>query len=104
LVFVPEPEPAEGGWSDAVAGAWERSRDRQLERHRRTSDWLVDQIAPRPGQTILELAAGPGETGFLAAERVGPGGKLISTDITPATVDAARRGARPTAWTTSNAG
>lgn len=93
LSSVAERDRAEDGWSEAVAGAWERSRDRQLERHRRTSEWLVDQIAPRPGQTILELAAGPGETGFLAAERVGPGGQLISTDITPAMVEAARRGA-----------
>ncbi len=45
------------------------------------------------GQTILELAAGPGETGFLAAERVGPGGRLISTDLSPGMVEAARRGA-----------
>jgi SAM-dependent methyltransferase len=93
LLFVAERDQAGGGWSEAVASAWEHRRDRQLERHRRTSQWLVDQIAPRPGQTILELAAGPGETGFLAAERVGPGGKLISTDITPAMTEAARRGA-----------
>lgn len=88
-----ERDRADGAWPEAVAGAWERRRDQQLKRHRRTSEWLVDQIAPRPGQTILELAAGPGETGFLAAERVGPGGRLISTDITPAMVEAARRGA-----------
>ena len=93
LGSVAQRDQAEDGWSDAVAGAWERSRDWQLERHRRTSQWLVDQIAPLPGQTILELAAGPGETGFLAAERIGPGGKLISTDITPAMIEAARRGA-----------
>jgi ubiquinone/menaquinone biosynthesis C-methylase UbiE len=57
------------------------------------SDWLVDQIGPQPGQAILELAAGPGETGFLAAERVGPAGHLISTDLSPGMVAAARRGA-----------
>ena len=93
LAPVTERDRAEVSWSGTVAAAWEHRRDRQLERHRRTSEWLVDQVAPRPGQTILELAAGPGETGFLAAERVGPGGRLISTDITPAMVEAARRGA-----------
>jgi ubiquinone/menaquinone biosynthesis C-methylase UbiE len=42
---------------------------------------------------VLELAAGPGETGFMAAERIGPNGKLISTDAVAEMVDAARRGA-----------
>ena len=57
------------------------------------SEWLVDQIDPRPGQTILELAAGPGETGFLVAERIGADGRFISSDVSAGMVDAARRGA-----------
>lgn len=60
---------------------------------RAVSQWLVDQLDPGPGQTILELTAGPGDTGFLAAERVGPEGRLISSDLAPAMVDIARRGA-----------
>jgi ubiquinone/menaquinone biosynthesis C-methylase UbiE len=78
---------------DAVAAAWERHRTLLFESQRPVSEWLVDHVDPRPGQTILELAAGPGETGFLAAERVGPDGRLISTDVSPRMVDAARRGA-----------
>jgi SAM-dependent methyltransferase len=39
---------------------------------------------------VLEIAAGPGDTGFLAAERLGKG-RLVSTDISPAMLDAARR-------------
>ena len=38
------------------------------------STWMVDAIAPQPGQTILDLAAGIGDTGFLAAELIEPGG------------------------------
>jgi SAM-dependent methyltransferase len=52
---------------------------------------LVDLLDPQPGETILELAAGPGDTGFLAAERVGERGRLLSTDIAPEMLDAARR-------------
>jgi ubiquinone/menaquinone biosynthesis C-methylase UbiE len=58
------------------------------------SDWLVNHVETQPGQVILELAAGPGETGFLAAERVGPAGRVISTDLGPAMSEAARRGAK----------
>jgi ubiquinone/menaquinone biosynthesis C-methylase UbiE len=79
---------------DAVASAWEQHRERIFESFRPVSEWLVDEVRPEPGQTVLELAAGPGETGFLAAERVGPEGRLISTDLAPAMVEAARRGAQ----------
>jgi SAM-dependent methyltransferase len=40
---------------------------------------------------VLELAAGPGDTGFLALERLRPGGRLVSSDVAPEMVDAARR-------------
>ena len=40
---------------------------------------------------MLELAAGPGDTGFLVAERLGPKGLLLSTDFAPEMVAAGRR-------------
>ena len=43
------------------------------------------------GESILELAAGPGETGFLALERMQPGGRLVSTDVAPEMIEVARR-------------
>ena len=48
-------------------------------------------LEPLPGETVLELAAGPGDTGFMAAERLGPTGLLLSTDVAPEMVAAARR-------------
>jgi SAM-dependent methyltransferase len=50
---------------------------------------MVDQLALEPGQTVLELAAGPGDTGFAAARRIAPG-KLISSDATEAMLALAR--------------
>lgn len=79
-------------WS-AVAAAWDRYRDRFFENLRPVSEWLIEQVDPRPGRTLLELTAGPGETGFLAAARLGPTGRLISSDFVPAMVEAAQRGA-----------
>lgn len=55
------------------------------------SERLVDLLDPRPGQTILELAAGPGDTGFLALPRLLPGGRLLTTDVAPEMLDVARR-------------
>jgi SAM-dependent methyltransferase len=51
----------------------------------------VALLDPKPSDTVVELAAGPGDTGFLAAERVGPAGRLLSTDVAPEMVDVARR-------------
>ena len=48
-------------------------------------------LAPVPGETVLELAAGPGDTGFLAAAVLGSAGLLLSSDVAPEMVDAARR-------------
>jgi ubiquinone/menaquinone biosynthesis C-methylase UbiE len=79
-------------WS-AVASAWDTHRARLFENVRSVSESLIEEVDPQPGQTLLELTAGTGETGFLAAARLGPTGRLISSDFVPAMVDAARRGA-----------
>ena len=52
---------------------------------------MLDLLDAQPGDRILELAAGPGETGFKVIPRIQPGGKLLSTDGAPAMVEAARR-------------
>lgn len=90
---MPEVNTAEESlrqWS-AVASDWDRDSDRLFKDVRSVSEWLVDQVDPRPGQKVLELTAGPGETGFLAASRLGSTGRLISSDFVPAMVEAARR-------------
>ena len=75
----------------ALAPRWERGRDLLWRGTRPVSEWLVARLEPRPGQTILELAAGTGETGMLAAPLLGPGGRLITSDREPAMVEAAKR-------------
>jgi ubiquinone/menaquinone biosynthesis C-methylase UbiE len=78
---------------ESVAPAWETNRQRVFDSFRAASDWLVEAIDPQPGQVVLDVAAGPGETGFLVAEAVGPSGRVISSDLAPTMVAAARRGA-----------
>src|ERR687892_1684488 len=74
-----------------MAAPWERRRELSWRFTRPVSEWLVDRVDPRPGETILEVAAGTGETGFLAARRVGSKGRLISSDFAPEMVRAAER-------------
>ncbi len=80
------------GW-ESVAEAWEQNRQRVFDAFASSSTWLVDHVEVGTGAAVLELAAGPGETGFAVAERLGPTGTVISTDLSPSMVEAARRGA-----------
>jgi len=52
---------------------------------------MIELLEPAPGQRVLELAAGPGETGFRVLPRIQPGGELLSTDAAPEMVEVARR-------------
>jgi SAM-dependent methyltransferase len=52
---------------------------------------MVELLEPEPGHRVLEVAAGPGETGFLTLPLIQPGGELVSTDAAPEMVDVARR-------------
>ncbi|CAN5577820.1 class I SAM-dependent methyltransferase [soil metagenome] len=80
-------------WSRSAAG-WARRRETLQRAALPVSEWLVKAIAPAPGQTVVELAAGPGDTGLLAARLIEPGGTLICSDFAEEMVEAARDRAR----------
>lgn len=55
---------------------------------------MLDLARVRPGQRILDVAAGAGGPAVSAAERVGPGGHVLATDISEGIVELARQVAR----------
>ncbi len=76
-------------WSP-VAGAWDRHID-ALDRWRKpATDALIDYLAVRSGERVLELAAGPGTLGAQWSSLVGPAGTVVLSDLAPAMVDVAR--------------
>ncbi len=75
---------------DRGADGWRARADDIRDFGRPVSEWIIEQLDLRPGQRILELAAGPGDTGFLAAERIAPGGTLICSDGSEAMLNVAR--------------
>ena len=76
---------------DAMASGWEDRREWILGITGAINEWLFDRVDPQPGQTILDVAAGTGDLGFIAAERVGESGKVLCTDFATQMVEAARR-------------
>ena len=77
-------------WQHAAAG-WEREREALQAAMGPLTDWMIERLAPEPGQTILELGAGTAETGLLAAGRVSPGGRVIVSDRSTEMLSAAER-------------
>lgn len=75
---------------ELVSSGWARQADSLRQAAMPVSAWMVEHANLQPGQRVLELAAGPGDTGFLAAEMISPGGLLISSDGAEAMVEVAR--------------
>ena len=77
-------------WQTVAAG-WEKHADDIRRDTMPVTSWMLDAIEPQPGHQLLELAAGIGDTGFLAAELIEPGGTLITSDLVPEMLSAAQR-------------
>ena len=94
---TPDPEQTRAQmrerWQSGAAG-WGRRADEIQEFGLPVSVWMIEQLRLQPGQTVLELAGGPGDTGFLAAEQVRPGGTVIETDASEAMLGVAKGRAR----------
>jgi ubiquinone/menaquinone biosynthesis C-methylase UbiE len=76
-------------WERSASG-WATRRERVRAFGMPVSEWLITSVSPGPGERLLELAAGVGDTGLLAAPHLLPGGTLISSDGTEAMLEAAR--------------
>src|SRR5215213_8657390 len=72
-------------------GEMPTQREELWKSSRPVSEWMVRKLDPQPGDTVLELAAGLGDTGLMAARLVGESGRVIITDFAPEMVAAARR-------------
>jgi ubiquinone/menaquinone biosynthesis C-methylase UbiE len=82
-------ETSLAGW-EAAAPGWTRRQEAIRRLGAPVSAWMLDAISPQPGERVLELAAGLGETGMLAAELVAPMGGVIVSDQAEAMLDGAR--------------
>ena len=80
-------------WGASAAG-WRRRADQLRAATMPVSERMVELVAPRAGYTLLELAAGVGDVGFLAAQRLGPEGMLICSDFAPEMLTVAQQRAK----------
>ena len=76
---------------DRMASGWEDRRAWVLRMTRVVNDWIHAHVDPQPGQTFLDIAAGPGDLGLEIAERLGDEGRVISSDFSSEMLEVARR-------------
>ena len=58
---------------------------------------LLDEADLRPGESVLDVATGPGTVARLAAVRVGAKGRVVATDIAQPMLDIAKAKGQPSA-------
>src|SRR3954447_24432806 len=78
------------GWSSVAAG-WGKHAPQQMKAAMPVVLWMLDAARLQPGHEVLELAAGPGDVGFMALEVIQPGGKLITSDFSPEMLNQAQQ-------------
>jgi SAM-dependent methyltransferase len=67
-------------WDDAAAG-WDRHGPEIRNWLRVPTDAMLEMAGLRPGQSVLDVAAGAGDQTLDIAERVGATGAVVATDI-----------------------
>jgi SAM-dependent methyltransferase len=80
-------------WSGA-APYWEKHRDTIRQLFSPVTGALAADAHVAPGDTVLDIATGPGEPALSIAALVGPAGKVVGIDPVTGMVEAARRAAQ----------
>jgi ubiquinone/menaquinone biosynthesis C-methylase UbiE len=66
---------------NAIAPTWRKWSEQIEAAARHISERMVELAAIKPGNRVLDVAAGLGEPTLAAARRVGPSGRVVATDI-----------------------
>lgn len=82
-----------GAWNVAAAG-WGEHAGFIDGREAVVASRMLDLAAVGAGDRVLELACGPGGVGLAAAERVGPDGEVVLSDVAPGMTEIADARAR----------
>lgn len=79
-------------WDKAAAG-WDRHMPQIRDWLAPTTEAMLDLAGIGPGSRVLDVAAGSGDQTLDIARRIGPGGRVLATDLSPAILELARRNA-----------
>ncbi|MDO9355165.1 MAG: methyltransferase domain-containing protein [Solirubrobacteraceae bacterium] len=77
------------GWNQAAEG-WARQQLAFDRAAAPVASRIVELARLEPGERVLELASGLGDTGLVAAAKVGPSGSVVLSDAAPKMLDRLR--------------
>ncbi len=84
------PEESRRRWEAAAAG-WDAHSPVLRAWLADPTRTLFDAAGIREGQTILDVAAGAGDQTLMLAERLGPRGRILATDLSSALIQSLKR-------------
>ncbi len=77
-----EHMPQKTFWSSSeVAEHWQQDVERRRQDFAEATERMLTAAELKPGNHVLDIAAGTGDQSLLAARRVGPNGSVLATDI-----------------------
>lgn len=75
---------------DRSAPGWDAHTPQIRAWLQRATDAMIALADIKPGSRVLDVAAGAGDQTLAIAARVGPGGTVLATDLSPAIIERAR--------------
>ncbi len=79
--------------SEEAAAQWARQAQQRQHILGEATRLMLEAVALRPGDHVLDIAAGAGDQSLLAAREVEPGGTVLATDISAEMLKEAARAA-----------
>jgi len=83
-------EASRAQWEQAAQGWAAEAEERERGPAGRAADWMLEAVAPQPGERVIELACGAGDVGLRAAAAVGEQGRVLLTDFAEPMVELVR--------------
>lgn len=80
-------------WDRSAQGWNDHTSDIRAWLHQ-ASDAMLDMAGISPGASVLDVAAGAGDQTLDIAQRIGPTGRVLATDLSPAILALAQKNAR----------
>jgi SAM-dependent methyltransferase len=95
-------ETTRAQWDEAAEG-WDAQAPALRAWLAGSTETMFEMAGIQPGNRVLDVAAGAGDQTLALAARLGAGGRIVATDISPALIERLRDNARRAGWTTIEA-